>query len=279
MGIGIRFNVLINMNKESSIDVYLSGKLLFGDDFSEDQIIEWYNDEKEAYADLVSNNEYSYSYHRINKIHAYRYLKNKKFENVLGYGSAFGHEFIPIIKQIKYLTIIDPSDAFKTSKLFEVPLTYKKPTLLGDIEFPNSNFDLIVCLGTLHHIPNVSKIIQEFYRVAKPNSTIILREPIISMGDWRQSRKGLTKRERGIPKEIFQQIIIDTGFKIINKKYCFSPLTTRLGFLFKNSIYNSPFFVFFDQIISFMFSFNIKYHRTKLIEKLSPISVFYLLKK
>jgi 2-polyprenyl-3-methyl-5-hydroxy-6-metoxy-1,4-benzoquinol methylase len=160
-----------------------------------------------------------------------------------------------------------------------VPISFKKPTILGNIEFQDSVFDLIVCLGTLHHIPNVSKIIKELYRVAKPGGITIIREPIISMGDWRSARKGLTKRERGIPKDIFQKMITDAGFKVVKRKYCFSPVTTHAGLLMKSSVYNKACFVLMDEVISNLFSKNIRYHRTKKLENLAPISVFYVLTK
>ena len=77
----------------------------------------------------------------------------------------------------------------------------------GVIRYGGGYFDLIVCFGALHHIPNVSRIIGEFYRCSEKGGYVLMREPIISMGDWTKKRKGLTRRERGIPLKILRDII------------------------------------------------------------------------
>ena len=44
------------------MDQYLSGKLLYGDDFTLEQINAWYEDEKEGYANLGANDSAKYFY-------------------------------------------------------------------------------------------------------------------------------------------------------------------------------------------------------------------------
>ena len=43
---------------ESSLDIYLSGKKLYGDDFTYEEILDWYEDEKEGYSDLEAKKEF-----------------------------------------------------------------------------------------------------------------------------------------------------------------------------------------------------------------------------
>jgi len=67
------------------------------------------------------------------------------------------------------------------------------------------------------------------------------------MGDWRKERKGLTKRERGIPLNIFRKIISDSGFEVISEKKCVFSLTSRLRYFIKKPIYNSKIGLILDR--------------------------------
>lgn len=263
---------------------YLEGKKLYGDDFSFDQIMEWYNEEAEGYANLGSKNKnsYSYGYHMMNQIHGYNKIKTINFGNVLGFGSAWGYEFEPIIKKINNLTIIEPSDNLVNNKIGDLIPKYVKPDINGSLPFDDKSFDLITCFGTLHHIPNVSFVISELIRVLKTNGYLLLREPIVSMGDWGKPRKGLTKNERGIPMSFFEKELGKYSIEIVSQEYCFT-ITTMIqriaGFLFKKPLYSYKSYVVLDKFISNLLRKNVTYHPTRKIDKISPQSIFYVIKK
>lgn len=267
------------------MEEYFSGKKLYGDDFSIEQIRIWYNQESEAYANLGSKNKgnYNYGYHALNYVHGFSKLKQiKKFAHVLGFGAAWGHELIPIIEKISKLTIVEPSEHLRSKNIKHLIPQYYKPTIDGKLIFSDNSFDLITCFGTLHHIPNVTFVLSELIRVLKPNGYLLLREPIVSMGDWRYKRNGLTKNERGIPLLIFENIFKANNLKIIAKNFCiFSPglIEKLIGKFFRNSRYNSYLYVHFDKIICNLLKSNIKYHRIKTIDKIGPTSIFYVVKK
>ena len=184
---------------KDDLSIFYSGIALYGDDFDIEQISEWYADEQEGYASLGAKSRvnYSYGYHNLNYQHGFKYIKNKLFNNAIGFGSAYGDEFKQIANNITgSITILDPSDAFSDVKeVYGIPCNYIKPNVNGDMPFKDDKFDLVTCLGVLHHIPNVSHVMREAYRCLSPGGYMLLREPIVSMGDWRQPRKGLTKRE------------------------------------------------------------------------------------
>src|ERR1700759_2845514 len=161
---------------------YRAGEAIYGDDFSIEQIQQWYDEETEAYADLGSKDagEYVYGYHALNKLHGFNYLPDKHFENVLGLGAAWGHEFFPIVDRIDNLHIVEPSDNLQSEKLENLKPIYKKPAGSGELPYPDNMFDLVTCSGTIHHPPNVSVILSEVHRVMKPGAYLLLREPIIS---------------------------------------------------------------------------------------------------
>lgn len=260
---------------------YLSGSKLYGDDFTPEEIAAWYADEKEGYANLGAGDRasYRYAYDALNRFHAYRHLPDVQFEHVLGFGSAYGDEFRPIIDRVKALTIVDASDAFVSDTVCGVPATYVKPQPIGDLPFAAATFDLITCLGVLHHIPNVSHVFGEIARTLRPGGYLLVREPIVSMGDWRKPRHGLTKRERGIPFPILHALIERNGLNTIRVGLCAFPVTPRLFRSWKGDVYNSSFATWFDSVASKLFSWNVNYHPRNALQRFRPTSAFFLVGK
>ena len=258
---------------------YFSGKKLYGDDFSVSRIKEWFEDEKEGYSKLIKDKEQVYEHHQINKIHGYNRLKRiKKFKRVLNFGGATGEELLPIINKIEEIYIIEPSKKLRVKKIKGKSIKYITPKPDGKLKFKKNYFDLITCFGTLHHIPNVSHVFKELVRVLKKDGYLLVREPIVSMGDWRRTRKSLTKRERGIPEKIFDNIIRDNNLKVIYKRKIMFPLLRRIDFgRYQGG--NSKFWVYIDDSLSRFFSWNNRYHSTNFLHKLRPQSVFYVLHK
>jgi len=265
-----------------SIQEYFDGLKLIGDDYSKSQIKIWADEEKEAYANLGAQNksEYKYKYHALNRKIGFSDLNLQKCKKVLGIGSAWGDEFSPIAKYIEEIIVLEPSEAFaKNTSILGIPAQYIRPNDTNLLPFDNEMFDLIVCLGALHHIPNVSFVLKEFYRCIKFDGIVIIREPIVSMGDWRNKRVGLTKNERGIPLRLFKKMLDESGFVIDKQVLCmFQPL--RFFSKYSNiDIYNNKFYIFFDLVFSKIFSWNIRYHKERIWQKFGPTSVYYVVRK
>ncbi|RIA08215.1 methyltransferase family protein [Flavobacteriaceae bacterium MAR_2010_72] len=267
---------------------YFKGEKLYGDDFSLDKITEWYKEEEEGYSKLESRelellDKGIYLYENINRIHGFKYLnKNKTYKNVLGIGSATGHEFLPIIDKIENLYILEPSDKLQGQKIKDKRINYVKPEINGDLVFEDNFFDLVTSFGVLHHIPNASHVIKEINRVMNNNGVFLLREPIVSMGDWRQPRYGLTKNERGLPLQFLEKSINDLSFKIIRKNYCFTMSSFFSRFtqnILSKPIYAYKAYVIFDKYLSYMLKWNVKYHTENKFKRLYPQSVFLVLEK
>ena len=262
---------------------YFKGKHLYGDDFSIEEISQWYNTESEAFANLYGinmNDAQSYGYHHLNILYGFRYLKHKAFfHNTLGFGASWGYEFLPVIDKIKKLTIIESSLQTRSFKLGEKLFPeYQSPTVEGNIEFPDNTFDLITCFDTLHHIPNVSFVLKELFRVLQAGGYLLLREPVHSMGDWRNKRSGLTANERGIPDEYLLKIINQNGIEVVKKHYYYC-MTSFLKRIFKKINSDAWPYLYFDKFLSYLFAFNIHYHPVNKIQRISPTNIFYVLKK
>jgi SAM-dependent methyltransferase len=264
-----------------SIEPYLAGRALYGDDFSQEQVAEWYADEKEGYADLGARDaeSYRYCYHAWNNFHAYRHLPNVSFQNVLSYGGAYGDELLPIITRMKSVTVADTSDAFVRDSVHGVPARYVKPSPEGRLPLLDCTFDLVTCFGVLHHIPNVSFVVKEITRTIRPGGYMAIREPIVSMGDWRKPRVGLTKRERGIPLHILRNIVETSGLEIIRSSLCGFPLTPRLFRVLRPDVYNSRAITWIDSLLCAAFSWNVNYHPHRAIDRLRPTATFLILRK
>lgn len=279
------------MTQDQSMDVYFSGEKLWGDDFTLHEIEEWFEQEQEAYADLVKapSNEAlatesgaNYGYHCLNDFHGFRRLPSaRRFHRCLGLGAAYGTELRPIVDRIDQIDIVDSSERFHICKdLDGVPVTYHLPAPSGALPFEDKRFDLTTSLGCLHHIPNVSTVVSELHRVCNTGGFVLVREPITSMGDWRKPRPGGTRNERGIPLQIFNTVLIDAGFTIHRCGLCIFPPFGRLwNRLLGTSCYASRAGTTIDALLSTVMAWNNVYHRASLWRKCAPGSVFYVLRR
>ncbi len=268
---------------DDELQEYFAGKKLYGDDFSEPDVEKWFEDEKDAYFSLSrlrgSQSTDTYGYHALNEEYGFRYLKQIRFERALGIGSARGSEFLPIIDRISELTILEPSAGFVAEEIHGHPVTYVEPRADGRFPFPDKTFDLITCLGVLHHIPNVSLVISEIHRCLVVGGSVLIREPTISMGDWRKPRPGLTSRERGIPIGLMHKMITERGFEVISERRCMFQLSYHLNLLLDGPVWNSRVALIIDKILCALFRWNTHYHPSNRFQTLRPISVFYVLRK
>jgi SAM-dependent methyltransferase len=255
---------------------YFSGEELYGEDLSVAEREQWYRDEQEAYAELVStySQAYEYKYHALNVEHGFRHLPQRPFRRVLGVGSAFGHEFEPILERCGEVIILDPSEGLTNPRF-----TYVRPSISGVMPFEDSAFDLVTCLSALHHVPNVSTHLNEIARVLAPDGFALISDPITSMGDWRTHRRGLTKHERGIPLRLFRSMLNHSGLSIYRESLLNSPFTARLQHILPSHPYNTEWVVKLDSFIcSLPIWFN-TYHAERWWQKLRATGVFFIVCK
>lgn len=263
----------------------LSGQDLYGDDFSPDEIKRWFADEAEGYFNLYGRaadpdgEQGGYAYSALAELHGYRWIADRSFNQVLGVGSADGAELLPVLHSTSELTILEPSDGFASSAISGKPVRYVKPEPSGKMPFADSTFDLVVCFSALHHIPNVSFVVGEMARVLKPGGKLLLREPTHSMGDWRQPRLGLTRRERGIPLAVFRRIVDGAGLQVVKQTRCNFSLIGRLQRFIKNPIWSLNWLVRLDAWLCSLPIWPQHYHATKTWQKLRPTGVAFVLMK
>jgi SAM-dependent methyltransferase len=196
----------------------------------------------------------------------------------------YDYELRPIVKKIEKVTVIETSENSSHSDIDGIPLRYVKPKSDGFLIFESNSFDLIICIDVSHHVANVTKVINEFYRCQKPGGYSVIREPIKSLGDWSKPRKGLTKNERGIPLHIFRQIILRAGFEIIKESKCRHTITKLIQnfcdkYFAAKSVYNSIIAMKLDRLFSKYLDINRQYHPIKRRRGPCATSVVYVLFK
>jgi SAM-dependent methyltransferase len=267
---------------EAHMSGFLNGEALYGDDLDDSDIEAWYAEETEGYASMDYSDAQGavYHYHALNIHHGFAHLpKDIRFGSALGIGSAFAEEFAPIANRIDRLTVLDPSDRFPRDRVHGIATRYVKPQASGIMPFEANSFDLITCFGTLHHVPNVSRVMLEISRVIKPGGYVLIREPIISMGDWRLPRPGLTRHERGIPFSLFERIVSGTSLKIVNQALVgFGPLS-KLARVAKRGVFASPVLTRIDAWLCRLSASNTTYHRQGIMQKVGPNNAFWVLQK
>jgi len=289
------------------------GERLYGDDFTPEQIDIWYRDEEEAYAKLVRERQeraaagadgsrrtapeadglddtvpvdgnrdgYVYAYHGLNEVHGFSKLpRDVRFARVLGFGSAYGDELRPILARIDSIVFVEPSTSFRGNEVGGVPAEWVAPDPSGRLPFEDATFDLITCLGVLHHVPNVSFVMSELARVLKPGAYALIREPTVSLGDWRRPRRGLTAHERGIPSRLFREMALGSGLKIVSDAPCVCPAAQRIWRLFGGGFTaRSVRGARFDAIVSRLLAGLRPYHTTRGWRKAGPTSRYLVVRR
>lgn len=136
-------------------------------------------------------------------------------------------------------------------------------------------------LGVLHHVPNVSYILQEFSRVLRKDGVVMIREPITSMHAFDGiSRPHMTKRERGLPLGPFREAIQAAGLTIQKETaYEFGPLLFVKGRL---GLRDTAWSIQLDIALSKMFLWNYSYDSggsKSLWKKFRPTTAAFFIKK
>src|SRR5207247_9209132 len=78
---------------------------------------------------------------------------------------------------------------------------------------------------------------------------VIVYEPIMSMGDWTKTRRGLTKNERGIPIALFRDFIHSAGLYVVREHLHSFALTSRWSYVVRQSPFNVKWIVKLDSLL------------------------------
>lgn len=264
---------------------HLEGKTLIGNDLSGSDLENWYAEEAKGFFELTHrnndrNSEYCFELDTIalNLFHG-SYLPKRRFDNCLAIGCADGSDIIALGREIGKVIAIEPSKEWWSTSRQGVAFEYRMPMIDGTVELPDNSVDLVVALGALHHVATVEHVVSEMVRVLKVGGYLIIREPIMSLGDFRTDRVGLTKFERGIPFDLMKKYISSSGGSI---RHCVPSSFQAIKKIVKPfgiEAHNHAFLVWLDFVFSRIFMFNARYWRPRLIDKIAPTSMLYVANK
>jgi SAM-dependent methyltransferase len=274
-----RHSRLLGQTAESLKEFY-SGGTLFGDDFNLEEIREWYGLEEHACYEVydqgrrrMPNNDHLHWQCGYSRALAGRSSLGK----VLGIGSGNGEEFRPVRKWIEHLYIVESAEGYFRN---DATTTYAKARVDGTLNFADGFIDTAVNIAVLHHIPNITHVLGELFRVLKPGGFCLVKEPITTLGPWHRSRKaGLTPCERGFPRDLLDEISRRAGFEIVSKTYFEFPPLRHLRDGVGVDTYNSRFWTGLDRLCCRLTDWNYRYHRENWFQKLAPSYVFLVLRK
>jgi SAM-dependent methyltransferase len=265
-----------------------SGEILAGDSFSGNELRIWYEQEKEAYYAAESQTAYEdpwYKYMRYtNEKIFFRIIpKNLNSGSIMFLGAGSGIEannFYQLNPDWK-LNFIESSDDFKSVLLSNfIGSDVIDSSIEGKINLESNSNDIVCAFCVLHHIANVTDVINEIYRVTKPGGLFFVREPCSSMGDWRFQRSA-TPNERGISKKFMIKAATEAGFNVKKNpvSIVFEPINKLLSKIGILEIIPLQLIYFLDRLLSWILSFNDLYWRDRFYKKFGPSSYAYIFQK
>lgn len=255
----------------------LRGSRLYGEALDAAGIAEWFEAERAGYAGLVGADDGDKRTGALHQHHALRFLAPRRYALALALGAADGSEYSAIAPLVDRFVAIEPGRPFWRDNIGGVAADYRDPLPGGEIDLPDAGVDLACAFGVLHHIPNVSAVLRGLARVMAPGAPLILREPIVSLGDFRGPRPGLTAHERGIPHRLMDAMLGEAGFAVVRKSFAGLPglrqVASRIGI---GQPWDSAAFVGVDALASRAMAWNARYWRPRLIDKAAPTMAYWL---
>ena len=157
-------------------------------------------------------------------------LKNLPLESnlsVLDCGCGTGILLKDLIQRYKRVVGLDISPEMMA--LIEPAIREKSELVIGDAEnlpFPENYFDIVISRGTLHHLPQPAKALQDIYRILRPTGFFVLTEPsddswLLRWPRWwshRLSRK-FSSTHRAFLSQELEDLLKEAGFIIEQKQY------------------------------------------------------------
>lgn len=102
--------------------------------------------------------------------------KLKNFQNVLDLGCGSGRWSMYLAKHVGFVEAVDPSAACLVARrnTASFPNVRVSQASASTLPFPDDSFDLAICLGVLHHVPNTAQALLDLTSKIKPGGTLLL---------------------------------------------------------------------------------------------------------
>jgi ubiquinone/menaquinone biosynthesis C-methylase UbiE len=162
-------------------------------------------------------------------------IGNVKGKNVLDYGCGDGGLCNELSKLGAQAEGVDISSKFVEIAKKKYPKIRFELMEENKTNYPDNQFDIVVCNIVLHITKDYKQVLKEIYRIAKPEGKLVVT--IMHPDHWKAEQADFSKEEEiikvmvenSVPvtyyrrgQEIYQKAFNHAGFKIIIKKECTS---------------------------------------------------------
>jgi hypothetical protein len=265
------------------------GVELFGDSMNGDEIRHWYEMEKEAFSGYLEKNTASERVHpfyvqSMRRVLAKVGMGRQDLKSILIMGPGEGNEVDQLARMhpTAQIILVEPSEELRVRLRGRFPRAeIVVPEYTGKLSLDDNSISLAVAMGVLHHIPNVSYVLSELYRVLESSGLLYLREPCSAMGIWGVKRGGLTPNERGIATTWMKKTTEELGFSELRKPrpMGLDPILKLASKSLTDAQLGSSALYHLDALSSKLLAFNNQYYRDGILKRVGPSSYEYLLKK
>jgi SAM-dependent methyltransferase len=263
------------------------GEELFGDSFDLDAVQQWHEMERNAFAEYLSENqaaEDAFPFYIARLERALRKHCAPTVRDALILGPGEGREaqtLLRIFPNVR-LTLVEPSPELRRHLAIAFPTaSIIAPSCIGRLPQQALSCDIAICMGVLHHIPNVSFVISEIGRVLRPPGFFYIREPCSAMGLWGRKRDSLTPNERGIARIWMVTTLKNCGFDLVKTPapMGFDKLLKLVTLGLPKRLLGTKAFIAVDAAASTLLRLNDHYYRDSILKKIGPSSYEYLCRK
>jgi len=139
--------------------------------------------------------------------------------NVLDYGCGTGLISCHLYPFVRSITGVDNSSGMLkvfNQKIKEINLKNVEAILINSKNFKelHCNFDLIICVMTIHHIKNLKKILSQFYNLLLPEGYLCVADLDLDGGKFHQVNDGVY--HNGFNRDVLKKEFENTGFSDVN---------------------------------------------------------------
>jgi ubiquinone/menaquinone biosynthesis C-methylase UbiE len=171
-----------------------------------------------------------------------KFIGKKKITSALEFGSGTGLVSFQLKDHFKSITLADNSQGMTevlTEKIKNEKILNMKPLFIDLFKDKNelSGFDIIYTLLALHHIRDINRTFEVFYRLLKPGGYVCIGDLVTESGSFHNNDRDFDGHNGFETKELKEKLV-SKGFKVE-----FDSIFTEIVKEYKNEIRKYPLFL------------------------------------